>query len=302
MPIALSILAAATLAAAPATHVTTGAATSVTSTAARVAGTISHPEADTTYHFEYGTDTTYGSSTPSAPAPGSGGGVRVQLTHLQPATTYHYRLVAQSSASTTAGDDRTFATPFALRLQRSSHVLSYGAPALLSGKVPNPGVQIALQSRPAGSGATFAQVGPAGVTAADGSFGFRVPSLTANTEFRAVTSDDPPQTSNSVSALVAPIISTRVRPGRPRAGAAVRFSGTIRPERDGARFALQKRSRHGWVTVAGGIAHHAPGGVSTWGKTLVLRRGGSYRVFVRAKDGRLTSGTGAVKHVRLAHR
>jgi hypothetical protein len=104
-----------------------------------------------------------------------------------------------------------------------------------------------------------------------------------------------------VRALVRPSITTRLRPARPRAGRRVRFSGTIRPARDGAHFALQKRTARGWVTVAGGVAHHAPRGVSTWGATIVVRRGGEYRVFVRV-SGSLVSGSGSVKHVRLKQR
>jgi hypothetical protein len=71
-------------------------------------------EADTTYRFEYGLDTSYGSSVP-VPDGDLGSGtegieVRRQLTGLQAGSTYHYRIVAASSEGTTDGQDGTFST------------------------------------------------------------------------------------------------------------------------------------------------------------------------------------------------
>ena len=92
--------------------VTTGAATDVTSTSANMNGTVNPNGSSTSAHFEFGTTTSYGSSTPPInagsdnsdhPEPGS-------ATNLQPNTTYHYRLVATNSAGTTNGADRTFKT------------------------------------------------------------------------------------------------------------------------------------------------------------------------------------------------
>jgi streptogramin lyase len=67
---------------------------------------------DTTYWFEYGTDTSYGSSTAPLPA-GSGTSVVSaldSLSGLMPGTTYHFRVVATSAAGTTQGQDTTFTT------------------------------------------------------------------------------------------------------------------------------------------------------------------------------------------------
>jgi hypothetical protein len=66
----------------------------------------------TTYHVEYGTDTSYGLSTPET-AIGSdetAHPVSVALSGLAPGTVYHWRLVAVNSVGTTPGPDRTFAT------------------------------------------------------------------------------------------------------------------------------------------------------------------------------------------------
>ena len=90
----------------------TGAASAITQVAARVAGTVTTAQRPTTWFFEYGTTTAYGTRTPDADA-GSGAppaDVAADLTGLTAATTYHYRLVAQNPDGTAVGEDRTFTT------------------------------------------------------------------------------------------------------------------------------------------------------------------------------------------------
>jgi hypothetical protein len=71
----------------------------------------------TTFHLEYGTDSSYGQSTPEA---GIGSDkadhiVTRTLESLAPGTTYHYRFVATNTIGTSVGSDHTFTTyePFA---------------------------------------------------------------------------------------------------------------------------------------------------------------------------------------------
>ena len=66
----------------------------------------------TTYWFEYGTDTSYGSSTSPLPAGSGSSAVSAldSLSGLTPGTTYHFRIVASSPAGTTPGQDTTFTT------------------------------------------------------------------------------------------------------------------------------------------------------------------------------------------------
>ncbi len=76
--------------------------------------------ADTKYHFEYGTTTSYGTQ---APVPdGDAGkaaegfvGVEAPIAGLQPQTTYHYRVsvTVEGIAEVAHGEDRTFTTPSA---------------------------------------------------------------------------------------------------------------------------------------------------------------------------------------------
>lgn len=91
---------------------TTGSSANVAQSSATVNGTVNPSGTDTSYHFEYGTSTSYGSST-SATDAGSGTTdvpVSASLTGLTSSTTYHYRVVAVSSAGTTDGADQTFTT------------------------------------------------------------------------------------------------------------------------------------------------------------------------------------------------
>jgi hypothetical protein len=91
---------------------TTGSPSSVEESSATVSGTLNPNGQSTTYYFRYGTSTTYGLQTTPAGA-GSGTGmvaVHATLYGLSPNTTYHYQLVASSSAGTTNGADETLTT------------------------------------------------------------------------------------------------------------------------------------------------------------------------------------------------
>ena len=91
---------------------TTGTATAVTSTSFTLAGSVDPRGRATTWVFDYGTTTAYGTVTTSRSA-GSGSGtldVTATAGGLTPGLTYHYRLVATSDAGVTQGSDRTFST------------------------------------------------------------------------------------------------------------------------------------------------------------------------------------------------
>ena len=77
------------------------AATGVTTTAAQLNGTVNPNGAATTYHFDYGLTTAYGTSTTGVSA-GSGTSdvsASAALSALTPGTTYHYRVVAVNSGA-----------------------------------------------------------------------------------------------------------------------------------------------------------------------------------------------------------
>jgi hypothetical protein len=98
-----------TTTAAQAPAATTGGASQLTATGAELNGVVNPEGHSTTYFFQYGPTTGYGLQTPPAIA-GSGTGavaVQRQISALTANGTYHYRLVAQSSAGTTYGADQT---------------------------------------------------------------------------------------------------------------------------------------------------------------------------------------------------
>jgi hypothetical protein len=94
--------------------VKTGAASSITSTGASLAGTVTPLGAPTSYAFQYGLTSAYGSVTSSQAHILAAGdkpvAVSSSVSGLRPGTLYHYRIVAANASGTTAGGDRTFTT------------------------------------------------------------------------------------------------------------------------------------------------------------------------------------------------
>jgi sugar lactone lactonase YvrE len=99
----------------PVPDVTTGDATNVAETSATLNGHVDPAGAGdiTDCHFEYGTDTSYGSSVPCVPATpiSSPTDVSADVSGLTPSTIYHFTLVAGTgSAGTVSGGDKTLQT------------------------------------------------------------------------------------------------------------------------------------------------------------------------------------------------
>src|SRR5262249_13366415 len=89
--------------------VTTRAASNLTTTSARLNGSVNPNGLATTYYFDYGKDTNYGSRTATASAGSGKGNLSVSATATGlGAGIYHFRLVASNSAGTTFGNDLTF--------------------------------------------------------------------------------------------------------------------------------------------------------------------------------------------------
>ena len=98
----------------------------LTETAVDLNAVIDPNNSSTTYRFEYGTSSAYGTSIP-VPNAGIGSGTTGQavtqhVTGLSQGTTYHYRVVAENAAGTTTGSDHTFL---------------YGTPAIPVGGLPD---------------------------------------------------------------------------------------------------------------------------------------------------------------------
>jgi hypothetical protein len=90
--------------------VTTQDATAVSSSSATLHGSVSglaQPASGFSYHFEYGTDTSYGQVTPTESISASGGSVSADLTGLTPGQTYDFQLVLSAYGGTYDGGDDT---------------------------------------------------------------------------------------------------------------------------------------------------------------------------------------------------
>ncbi len=97
-----------------ATTATTSPASSISTTGATLNGVVNPKGIATTYHFELGTTTAYGTTVPvpdgAVVSDSSDHALSQAIAGLAPGTTYHYRIVASTLGFTTAGADMTFAT------------------------------------------------------------------------------------------------------------------------------------------------------------------------------------------------
>jgi hypothetical protein len=287
--------------------VSTGGAARVTQTSATLTGKVNPNGARTTYFFQYGASTLYGSTTGPTDA-GAGTGTKAaaaDLTGLAPFTKYHYRLVAQNSKGTTVGGDRTFTTkkqPLGFSLAANPNPATWGTGATLAGQLTgtgNAGRTVKLQQNAFPYTAKFTDVGNALVTDANGSFGFAVPLLTVSTQFRVVTVGSPSATSPVVIVGCAVRVGVKTSARRVRRGRRVRFSGHVTPANDGALYAIQRLRKGAWVTVKGGSLRHGSATSSRYSKRMRIRHFGQYRVFVGVNN---QNTSGVSKSIRLRRR
>jgi hypothetical protein len=92
--------------------VTEAAATAITTAGATLSGSVDPFASSTSYVFEYGRTTAYGSATAARILPPGPAAVPVSaaVRGLQSGALYHWRLVATSAGGTTFGPDRTLTT------------------------------------------------------------------------------------------------------------------------------------------------------------------------------------------------
>jgi hypothetical protein len=296
---AMGLLPGVALAARPAA--TTGGASNVTFSSARVNGSADPNGTAASYYFQYGTTRAYGIQTAATPVGAGQSPVRVstELLGLAPATRYHYRIVAQSTAGTALGRDRTFTTrrqPLGVSLAATPNPITAGRGTLLFGTLTGTGNadrRVVLQSNPWPYTQGFQNAANDQLTNALGGLAFPVLSVPFNTQFRVLMPERPQVVSPVVTVGVKQIVTTRVSRKRVRRGRRVRFSGTVKPVRPGEQIAFQKK-RHGrWVTI-GGTNVRSNG---RYAKRVKIRRGGSFRVWTGVADQQYVSNHG--RTVRL---
>jgi len=287
--------------------VTTGGTANLTPSSVTLLGKVDPGGAATTYVVRYGPTTLYGAETPAV-AVGAGTlpvNVVAPVASLAPATTYHYRVIAHNANGTVNGADRTFKTlkqPLGLTLAASVNPVLFGRPTILAGTLTGTGSagrQVVLQSNPFPYTQGFVTVTNPQLTNPAGAFAFPLLSVPLNTQYRVQVPTNPEIVSPIVSMGVAVRVSTSVSSTHVRSGGRVRFFGRVSPARPGAQFAVQKlNSKKHWVNVAGSITHSAGATSSKYGKTIRIRRGGSYRVFVSIVDGNYVSNVGRTVKIR----
>jgi hypothetical protein len=139
--------------------VRTGTAVEVGPSTARLTGTVNPFGRSTTWYFEYGLTTRYGSRTPNRSAGSSFGDRAVSwpISRLRAGATYHYRLVARNGLGTTRGADLTFTTT-GISLTAHARRVVYGRRVMLVGAVPGRGVAqpVTVLARPFDTGSTVA--------------------------------------------------------------------------------------------------------------------------------------------------
>jgi hypothetical protein len=296
---------AAASAAAP--TATTGGAAQVTITAATLTGQVNPHGVATTYYFQYGTTTAYGSRTPSSAAGKGTANVAAaaQIGGLAPNTRYHYRLIAHNADGTDAGADRTFRTPrqpLGLALSATPNPVTFGGATTLSGNLSgtgNSGRVVQLQQNPFPFTSGFANVANPQLTDAQGNFSFALLSVPLTTQYRVIVANGPSIVSPIATVSVQVLVRTSVTHRNVSRGRKVRFSGTVRPAANNVPLAIQKQGRSGrWVTVGGSITRPGGQGYAVYGKTIRVKRGGRFRVYVGAAGGPFTPNVGRTIRIR----
>jgi hypothetical protein len=271
--------------------VSTGGARSVGPSSATLSGSVDPNTAATTYRFEYGTSTAYGSVT-AARSAGAGDrsvSVTAGVGSLRPNTRYHFRRVATNAAGTTRGRDRSFTS--ARQLSSVSIALdpsrvTWSRSLAVSGRVRGAGAAgapLALQAQAFPFGGAFTQIATRNA-ASNGTYSFTVPSLFVTTRLRVVSRTQVVATSPVATASSAVRVGARLtRVSRTRA----RIEGTIWPLVPDGRVSLQRRSRSGsWVFVKRVAARQLDANRSRYRFSVQrARKPRTYRVVVIARDG-----------------
>jgi hypothetical protein len=244
-----------TVAAARVPSVATHDASAITKDTATLEARINPQGLSTTYAFDWGTTTAYGTTTPAASA-GQGNSTAdfaTAIGGLQPYTTYHFRVIATNATGTARGRDHSFTTARALtgisvRLARST--IAWSSSTVVSGAVAGAGaggvkVSLMRQDFPF----ALAPVKVAEHTAGPaGTYVFSVGPLYASTRLSVVTQSDPAVTSSAVT--VRSQLYTKLSISK-KTSRTMQLAGRIYPAVPKGRASLQRRSStRRWIFVS----------------------------------------------------
>jgi hypothetical protein len=162
--------------------VTTGNATAVGQTTAILHGKVDPNGAATTFFFQVGPTRLYGGVTTTTSA-GNGANpksIKSTASGMAPATTYHYRLVAQNSKGLSFGKDRTLKTdrqPLGVSLAATPNPIRSGSATTLAGVLSGTGNanrQVVLQANAWPYTGGFVNQSNPQVTSSTGAFSFPI--------------------------------------------------------------------------------------------------------------------------------
>jgi hypothetical protein len=278
-------------AAAAAPTASTGGASNASYSSAIIHGDVNAQGAATNYVFQYGTTSAYGAQTPLAPAGNGTISIKVSqtITGLQPATVYHYRVVATSPAGTAEGKDRTFTTrkvPLSVQLVGAPNPVVFGNPFFVEGTLSGTGAAnhaIMLEANPFPYLGGFKPVGNPELTNSTGGFSFPYLGLLENAQLRVVTVGPPVVSSPVVIESVAVRVSFRVHSTSRRGYA--RLYGTVAPAEVGARVGFQLLTPGKSTNEGGTVVKAGTSTVSSFSRTVRVSHPGLYRALVLVSDG-----------------
>jgi hypothetical protein len=169
--------------------------------------------------------------------------------------------------------------PGATTLKASAQQVTFSTPVALTGKVKGAkqAMTVTLERRAANATA-FVAAGTA-TTDVNGDFAFADrPSKSSVYRVMAGTAASP-----EVAVAVAPLVGLKVGDATPRKGQRVRFKGTVRPQHDGTRVAIQRKRADGiWATVRTAALRDAGSAYSRYSKRIRIRRSGTFRTVIAA--------------------
>jgi hypothetical protein len=187
--------------------------------------------------------------------------------------------VAVALAVASEGEAQKPPKPGAATLKASAQQVTFSQPVALTGKVKGAKQPVTVTiERRAADAAAFV---PAGTVTSDANGDFAFADRPSKSSVYKATAGT--ATSPDVAVAVAPLVGLKVGDATPRKGQRVRFKGTVRPQHDGTRVAIQRKRADGtWVTVRSPLLRDAGSTYSRYSKRIRIRRSGTYRTVIAA--------------------
>jgi hypothetical protein len=298
----------------------TGGVTAVHGGSGQLEGVVNPNGLETSYFFEYGLTTAFGSSTKPVAVGKEAKEIKVGQTITGLVVGEHYRIVAtyvnpaNGQTETVHGKEKTYKgkgsdrTRFEIEKGKEAELTAvyeqtfefFGS---LTGK-GNADVPVSLQGTAYPYTGAFRPLAGPITTSSTGRFVFKVPHLTSNTELRVLTDGTRPVYSPPVTVHVVPLIVLHVRSGG-KSGL-YRLYGTVAPARNGVPIVIQellpqkvgsKRSGPRPHEVARTVLKRATSTLSRFSVIVSLSGTYHYQAFVQLPKGALNSG--ASNHVEI---